>query len=75
MVYQMEPFGDYRDDLRMARLAWATLQAGNKKTLKETDFLFSWKHNERPLTPQDYKAKAMRAWTGGGGGLIVKPSG
>lgn len=69
--YAVEPFGEDRADLRMARQVWATLQPHSKRQLAESDFVFQFGPTDPP-TPEEYKAKAMRAYLGNGG-QIVKP--
>ncbi|HEV7299259.1 MAG TPA: hypothetical protein VGN72_07835 [Tepidisphaeraceae bacterium] len=70
-IYPHDPWGEDRDDLRMARMVWATFAAmGGKKTkkLKESDFLFSFKTAmDKPQTPEQYAAKARRLYLAQGG--------
>jgi len=64
--YQLEPWGEDRADLRMARQIWAILQPQSKKTLDETDFLFEFGPKQRQ-SAEDRKRKAMRITAGLGG--------
>jgi hypothetical protein len=71
--YSLEPWGDERADLRMARIVWATLQKGNPKKVNERDYLFRFDHvSTRAASPEEYKRRSMAAWTGAGGGLSAK---
>jgi hypothetical protein len=71
--FELEPWGEERADLRMARQVWAQLQPHSKKKLKEHDYMFQFdqRRKEKPKTPQDYQNKARRAYLGCGG--VVPP--
>jgi hypothetical protein len=65
--YEREPWGEERADMRMARQTWATFQVKSKKKLKEPDFMFKFRNNQKPPTPEEYRMKAMRAYAANGG--------
>lgn len=68
ILHRLEPFGELRADLRMARIA---ARVGLRPE-DESKLLFRWKYRDAaPATPEDYRLKAMRAWAGAGGGMVV----
>jgi hypothetical protein len=70
-VYENDPWGEERDDRRMARVTWAIFQAAAPKAkLKEAPFMLDYSP-KRPLTPEEYKRKSMRAYAGHGGGPSI----
>ena len=71
-LYGMEPWGEHRDDLRMARIVWAVFQSQSKRELDESKYRFEWKYaNPAPKTAEEYRMKAMGAWAGAGGGITI----
>lgn len=64
LAYELEPWGEFRADLRMARTAWA-IRGGPD----ESKYLFHWKHRQSPApqTADDYRIKAMRVYANQGG--------
>lgn len=73
VAYRFAPWGEDRADMRMARLAWATLMPHlRKKTPREDRFLFRFRPEyKRPLTPDEYMRKSMRAMIAHGGGPSI----
>jgi hypothetical protein len=60
----------------MARQVWATLQTNSKEKLDERKYLFDFDPSSKLATsPEEYKRRAMAAWTGAGGGLIQEKTG
>ena len=56
----------------MARQVWAIFQSGSRAKINESDFIFDFDPQaSRAATPEEYKRRAMAAWTGAGGGLIT----
>jgi len=57
----------------MQRQVWATLKAAAPKAnVRERDYAFVFDPiSTRPQTLEEYKRRAMAAWAGAGGGLIV----
>ena len=60
--YQLEPWGEERADLRMARQVWATLQPHSKKKLDERKFVFDFAPKREP-TPEEYRRRADAHFT------------
>lgn len=69
-AYNAEPWGEERADMRMARQVWATLQVASKKKLKESNYRFDFAGTRPRLTPEQYRAKSMRAYAGHGGRIV-----
>jgi hypothetical protein len=65
-LYSLEPFGQARDDMRMARIVWALLQPHSKKKLDESKFVFNWNYakyaTDAPKDGHEHRLKAMRVW-------------
>jgi hypothetical protein len=66
-IYEDEPWGETRADMRMARQTWATFQVKSKRKLKEADFMFKFRQKQKPPTPEEYRLKAMRVYVANGG--------
>lgn len=65
--YQVEPWGFEFENQMMARQVWATLQVhAGKRKIDERDYPLRFEP-KRPLTPEEYRAKSMRAYAGHGG--------
>jgi len=62
-VYEENPWGDEREDMRMARIAWA-IRGG-----KESDYDFRFGPPPPPPTPDEYRRKSMRAYAMSGGAI------
>lgn len=60
--YAVEPWGEERADMRMARQVWATLQvASGKKRLDERDYMLTFEA-KAPPTQEEYRERSMRAY-------------
>jgi hypothetical protein len=58
--------------MRMARIVWAAFQRGNRRELDERKYLFTWNRTPaKPLTPEEYRLKAMCAWGAASGGIVA----
>lgn len=54
----------------MARQVWATLQTNSKAKLNEKNYLFNFDPaSSLAASPEEYKRRAIAAWTGASGGL------
>ena len=62
----IEPFGSPVDDQRTGLLIHAIYQSPRNKPVKFDPCVPQWNPPE-PLTPQEYKAKSMRAYLANGG--------
>lgn len=62
----IEPFGSPVDDQRTGLLVHAIWQSQSNKRVDLQRCIPQWGEPE-PLTPEQYKAKAMRAYLGNGG--------
>ncbi len=66
-AYRLNPWGEERADMRMARQVWATLQPHvGKKKIRESEFVFDFRPKQA-LTPEQYKLKALKAYAANGG--------
>lgn len=53
--YQIEPFGEQRDDMRAAQLTAAVLAPHSRKQQKAADFMLFPEHEQGPVLSEDDK--------------------
>jgi hypothetical protein len=72
MLYNIDPWGERRADLRAARMTWAALQGPRSgKVPDESKYLLTFRTTRLAETPDEYRLRAMSAWASAAGGFVV----
>jgi hypothetical protein len=60
-IYGIDPWGEERDDLRMARIVWAALRPHYKRSIRERDFVLKFS-TSREADAAQYRQRAHQRY-------------